>query len=50
MWDQNNVPDALRWWRDIAADDRRMYARIYTDVLDVVRSEGPSKASRMAQA
>jgi hypothetical protein len=48
MWDQNNVPDALRWWRDIAADDRRMYARIYTDVLDVVRSEGPSKASRIS--
>jgi hypothetical protein len=48
MWDQNNVADAMRWWREITTDERRMYAPIYTDVLEVVRSSSTSKASRIS--
>jgi hypothetical protein len=48
LWAQNNVPDALRWWRDITPDDRGMYAPIYTEVLDVVQSTSTGKAARIS--
>jgi hypothetical protein len=48
LWGQNNVPDALRWWREIAPDTRGMYAPIYTEVLDVVQSTSTGKAARIS--
>lgn len=48
LWDQNNVADALRWWRDITPDSRGMYAPVYTGVLDAIRAPGTGKAARIS--
>ena len=45
LWDQNNVPDALRWWREIGPDPRGMYEPLYSAVLDVVQSPSRAKAA-----
>lgn len=47
-WDQSNVPDAIRWWNEIAPDERRMYEPVYSELLPVVRSPGASRAARIS--
>jgi hypothetical protein len=48
LWDENNVPDAVRWWSDITPDDRGMYAPVYGGILDVLRSSSSSRAARIS--
>ena len=45
LWHQNDVAGAMRWWGEIGPDERGMYAPVYSEVLQVMRSRIPLKAA-----
>ena len=48
FWDQNNVRDALGWWRDLRPDGRGMYARAAADITTQLETPSGATASNIS--
>ena len=49
MWEQNKVPQALEWWKDLRPDVRGAYALASAEVSDALEFAGPRRASEISR-